>query len=95
MINQYDCAGQPLTLNQYPLSAESSRLTLEKNSVLLLRCSKDYYLDDLNLIQTQVQKAFPNTKVIVLYNDIVPEVIYDKTYRTERPLAEDYDGYYT
>lgn len=99
MIEQYNYTCDLMPPNDQkictPILTDTHCLTLEKHSVLLFRCSKEYYLEDLNTIQQQMQKVFPNNKVVVLFEDIVPEVIHDKSYKIERPLAEDYDGYYT
>ena len=99
MIHQYNCACTLMPSNDKkictPIFTDTHCLTLEKNSVLLLRCNKEYCLDEMNIIQQQMQKVFPNNKVVVLFDDIVPEIIHDKSYKIERPLAEDYDEYYT
>lgn len=95
MIDCYNVTGLG-KLDPPSLEIVSTNLVVQKNSVLLFQCSKEYCLDEMNLIREQLQKVFPNNKVIVLYNDIIPQIIHDNSYKVERPLAEEpYGTYYT
>ena len=97
MIENY-YTGTPdhqLKPRQYESTVAPVSLTLEKNSVLIIRCNQQYDLSALNIIREQMQKAFPNNTVLVTYDDIDFLTIADKTYKPERPLAEEpYDAYY-
>ena len=86
---------EPSEVHLTPCSSEVNALTLEKYSVLVIRCSQQYDLNALNTLREQVQKVFPNNTVLVTYDDIDFLTIADKSYKPERPLAEEpYDTYY-
>ena len=75
--------------------SHANTLTVQKNSVIILRVSfNDYDLDDMNRLQEYYSKVFPNNTVCVMFDNIDIEVINDQSYRKERPCADiPYDSY--
>lgn len=69
--------------------------TIEPNSVIVLRCSKDEYtLEDMNMLRDYYKKVFPYNRICVMYDDIEIEIVHDKSLRPSRPCAEEsYDLY--
>ena len=61
-------------------------LTLERNSVLVIRIDKNggYDFAELEALQRSVKKIFPNHEVFVCYDDIDFMAIHDKGYKAER-----------
>lgn len=57
-------------------------LTLERNTVLVARVSKDsgYCIDDLRGLREALKCAFPNHEVFVWYDDVEFMAIHDKGY---------------
>ena len=69
---------------QAPVSApmKLNALTLERNTVLIARVSKDsgYCIDDLRGLREALKCAFPNHEVFVWYDDVEFMAIHDKGY---------------
>lgn len=63
-----------------------STLTLERNSTLIARFSRDsgYSIDELQELRRMLRDTFPNHQVIVWYDDVDFLVINDKGYPSER-----------
>lgn len=57
-------------------------LTLERNTVLIARVSKDsgYGIDELRELREALKCAFPNHEVFVWYDDVEFMAIHDKGY---------------
>lgn len=97
MIDQY-CTGQVVNTSSSgaPITIERPQsLTVQPNSVIVLRCSRDDYdLNDMNTLRDYFAKVFPNNRVCVMFDDIEIEIMHDKTWRQSRPCAEEsYDLY--
>ena len=97
MIEQY-CTGQVINTpsSSMPVAVEQPQaFTINRNSVIILRCSKDEYnLDDMNMLRDYYAKVFPNNSVCVMFDDIEIEIVHDKSWRPSRPCAEEsYDTY--
>ena len=71
-------------------------LTLERNSVLIARFSKDsaYDLDELRELRKMLKEVFPCHQVIVWYNDVDFMVINDNGYKAERLTGLNEDSNY-
>ena len=57
-------------------------LTLERNTVLVARVSKDsgYDISNLQTLREALKRAFPNHEVFVWYDDVEFMAIHDKGY---------------
>ena len=96
MIEEY-YTGTPISqLCSSAPSAPSVALqtpTIQKNSVIVLRVSRnDYDLDDMNTLRDYYQKLFPNNTVAVMFDDIEMHIVNDNSWH-KRPCAEVSDGY--
>lgn len=71
-------------------------ITLERNSVLVARFSKDsgYDLDELHELRKMLKETFPCHQVIVWYNDVDFMVINDNGYKAERLTGLNEDSNY-
>lgn len=71
-------------------------LTLERNSTLIARFSRDsgYSIDELQDLRRMLRDAFPNHQVIVWYDDVDFLVINDKGYPSERLYGVNEDKSY-
>ena len=92
MIESYEPKKAP-----EPSSVRSDILTLQRDSVIVLRCSFDHYdLDEMNTLRDYYQQIFPNNRVCVMFDNIDIEVIHDKSLKKARPCAEvpyDFNSY--
>lgn len=87
MIEQFHPEGSPYV--DICNHASQEPLTIQKNSVILLRVSfNDYDVEEMNTLQEYYQKTFPNNKVVVMFDNIKIDVIHDKSYRKVRPCAD-------
>lgn len=95
MIDHYDPISPCTESGASRPSITPSALTIERNSVVVLRCSKnDYDLDDMNVLRDYYRKVFPNNTVCVMFDDIEIEIVHDKSWKKARPCAEEpYDPY--
>jgi len=77
------------------LPVQLNTLTLERNSVLVARLSKDggYDFEDMKNIKRSLEEAFPNHTVLLIYDDIDFMAIEDKGYKVER-IINDTSNYY-
>ena len=94
MIEHY--TGTPEEYLKPEINATSviPNLTLSKNSVLVIKVKDgEYDLEELNTLQKHFQKVFCNNTVIVTYDSVDFMVIDDKSYRHQRPLAEEENPY--
>lgn len=73
-----------------------STLTLERNSTLIARFSRDsgYSIDELQELRRMLRDTFPNHQVIVWYDDVDFLVIHDKGYPSERLYGVNEDKSY-
>lgn len=73
-----------------------STLTLERNSTLIARFSRDsgYSIDELQELRKMLRDTFPNHQVIVWYDDVDFLVINDKGYPSERLYGVNEDKSY-
>ena len=71
-------------------------LTLERNSTLIARFSRDsgYSIDELQELRRMLRDTFPNHQVIVWYDDVDFLVINDKGYPSERLYGVNEDKSY-
>lgn len=71
-------------------------LTLERNSTLIARFSRDsgYSIDELQELRKMLRDTFPNHQVIVWYDDVDFLVINDKGYPSERLYGVNEDKSY-
>ena len=76
------------------ISAQFSIPTVQRNSVIVLRVSRnDYDLDEMNALRDYYSKIFPNNTVAVMFDDIEMEIVHDNSYH-KRPCAEEsYNAY--
>ena len=77
--------------------ADVTTFTLERNSVLVARISRDsgYDLEELQAIKKHLQNVFPLHQILVWYDDIEFTVIHDKAYPSERmSQVNDSPNYY-
>lgn len=60
-------------------------LTLERNTVLIARVSKDtgYSMDELQALRNALKNTFPCHSVFVWYDDIEFMAVHDKGYKPE------------
>ena len=76
------------TLNQQSniSTMQINTLTLERNSVLVIRVDKNggYDYSELEVFQRRAEEIFPSHKVLVCYDDLDFMVIHDKGYKAER-----------
>lgn len=78
------------------LPAQLNTLTLERNSVLIARFSKDsgYDLDELKELRKMLKETFPCHQVLVWYGDVDFMVINDNGYKPERLIGLNEDSNY-
>lgn len=71
-------------------------LTLERNSTLIARFSRDsgYSIDELQDLRRILKDAFPDHQVLVWYDDVDFLVINDKGYPSERLYGVNEDKSY-
>ena len=78
------CATGAEILYQAPAGtlAKLNALTLERNTVLVARVSKDsdYGIDELRTLREALKCIFPNHEVFVWYDDLEFMAIHDKGY---------------
>lgn len=67
-------------------SIQLNTISLERNSTLIVRVSKDsgYGLDELQILRENLMNIFPNHSIFVWYDDIDFMAIHDKGYKPER-----------
>lgn len=85
----------PRVLPYEPASVEyiSTPLEIKPNSIIILRCSHDYSLDEMNALRDYYKQVFPNNQICVMYEDIDINIVNDNSYRG-RPCAEHTGDYY-
>jgi hypothetical protein len=91
------CAIETETLREPSIaSTQFNTITLERNSVLVARFSKDsgYDLDELEYLRKLLKETFPCHQVIVWYDDVDFMVINDKGYKAERLTGLNEDSNY-
>lgn len=78
-----------------PASIEyiSTPLEIKPNSVIVLRCPRDYSADHMNCLIDYYKQIFPNNKICVIHDDIDISIINDNSW-TGRPCAEHTGDYY-
>lgn len=71
-------------------------LTLERNSVLIARVSRDEFYDAemLQSLYKGLKNRFPCHEVFVWYDDVEFMVIHDKAYNAERITCNEESSYY-
>ena len=94
MIEQFYPETLPQTVAPTASAISVSIPTIQRNSVIVLRVSRnDYDLDDMNILRDYYSKIFPNNTVAVMFDDIEMEIVHDNSLR-KRPCAEEkYDPY--
>lgn len=77
-----------------PLSMNT--ITLERNSVLVARFSKNsgYDIDELRELRKMLKETFPCHQIIVWYDDVDFMVINDNGYKAERLTGLNEDSNY-
>jgi hypothetical protein len=94
MINTYDLTSESRESPPYALNT----LTLERNSVLIARISRNsgYGIDELEALRKHLKEMFPYHSVFVWYDDIDFMAINDNGYKPERldTLNDDSSNYY-
>ena len=94
MINALEVEKLPKDLNQMQMNT----LTLERNSVLIARISRNsgYGIDELEVLRKHLKEMFPCHSVFVWYDDIDFMAINDNGYKPERldTLNDDSSHYY-
>ena len=67
-------------------SVQLNTISLERNSTLVVRVSKDsgYDLDELRVLKQDLENIFPNHPIFIWYDDIEFITIHDKGYKPER-----------
>ena len=78
------------------LPMQLNTLTLERNSVLVARFSKNsgYDLDELKELRKMLKEAFPCHQIIVWYDDVDFMAINDNGYKPERLIGLNEDSNY-
>lgn len=92
MIEYFDSTLNPPRQGLYNQLAPKSNamqldtITLERNSALIVRVSKDsgYELSELQMLRQTLINLFPNHPVFVWYDDIDFMTIHDKGFKPER-----------
>lgn len=67
-------------------SVQLNTISLERNSTLVVRVSKDsgYTLDELQILKQNLMNIFPNHSIFIWYDDIDFMTIHDKGIKPER-----------
>ena len=78
---------RPRFYNDAPAATpmQLNTLTLERNTVLIARVSKDagYSIDELHVLREALKNTFPCHSVFVWYDDIEFMAVHDKAYKPE------------
>ena len=93
MINSYKDNSEDINIS--PLSMNT--LTLEPNSVLIVRLSKDgrYDMEDFQRMYNNLKEKFPLHSIFMCYDDVEFMAIHDKAFKPERiTLNDDTQNYY-
>ena len=95
IVPQEGSALAPIQNAQPPIPTQLNTLTLEHNSVLIARFSKDsrYDVEDFETIRRMLKDAFPCHTVLLMYDDIELTAVNDKAYKAER-IPNDTSNYY-
>ena len=76
----------------------SNELTLKPNSILVLRCSRDYGYEELQKLRKAMKNVITTNEIIVTYDDIELSVIHNECFRNTTPISEEKNdeshGYY-
>lgn len=94
MIEYFHPEGTPCKEAPAAHSMQLAIPTIQRNSVIVLRVSRnDYDLDEMNALRDYYSKIFPNNTVAVMFDDIEMEIVHDNSWR-KRPCAEEkYDTF--
>ena len=67
-------------------SMQLNAISLERNSALIVRVSRDsgYDVDELRMLKQNLMNIFPNHPIFIWYDDIDFMAIHDKGFKPER-----------
>lgn len=80
MIEYFHPEGMPYKDALVATSMQLAIPTVQQNSVIILRVSRnDYDLDAMNILRDYYSKIFPNNIVAIMFDDIEMEIVHDNS----------------